>query len=138
MSKAITVDQSWITVAVQVPKRECVRENSQGRCCFPTHVHNCPVVNPIKQPPFIPILVYHGKHGDEYWLADTPERLEIAQRKLFTRFNEWGCYDFERDTFNVMLVAARSGDMQYIRQILESRRNYEYEQWEIVHAEVPE
>ena len=21
-------------------------------------------------------LIYHGKHGDEYWLVDTPERLE--------------------------------------------------------------
>ena len=38
------------------------------------------------------ILVYHGKHEDQYWLADTPERLEAALRRLFTELDELGCY----------------------------------------------
>lgn len=39
------------------------------------------------------LLIYHGKHGDEYWLADTPAWLEAAQRQLFKRLDEWGCYE---------------------------------------------
>ena len=31
------------------------------------------------------ILIYHGKYGDKYWLADTPELLNAALKQLFQR-----------------------------------------------------
>ena len=39
------------------------------------------------------ILIYHGKHGDDYYLVDTPERLEAALQRLFQQLDDWGCYD---------------------------------------------
>lgn len=79
------------------------------------------------------ILIYHGKYGDQYWLVDTPERLEAAQRGLFAQLDEWGCYESDGES-NVMLEAARGGDIRYIRHFLEARRDYEYEGWDIEQA----
>lgn len=76
------------------------------------------------------ILIYHGKHGDEYWLADTPERLEAALRKLFARLHEWGCYEDDEDG----IAEACAGDIRAIKWILQRRQDYEYEGWDIEEA----
>ena len=76
----------------------------------------------------VTILVYHGQHGDQFWLTDTPERMEAAQRKLFTQLDDvWTCYDSDQER----LDEARAGDIEAIRFILETRRNDEYEGWDI-------
>ena len=76
------------------------------------------------------ILVYHGKHGDQYWLADTPERLEAALRKLFAELDELGCYA-EDEIRSLTLAKAREGDARCIRHVLESHKRYEYEGWDL-------
>lgn len=78
------------------------------------------------------ILVYRGKYGREYWLADTPERLEAAMRKLFTQLDEWGCYENEEG-----LAEARAGDLKAIKGILTRRSDYEYEGWDLEEAVDP-
>jgi len=79
------------------------------------------------------VLVYHGKHSDEYYLVDTPARLEAAQRRLFEQLDQWGCYTDEDANH---LAMARSGNIRAIRGILQSRTCYEYEGWEIEEAEI--
>lgn len=81
----------------------------------------------------IDILVYHGKHSDEYYLVDTPKRLEAAQRRLFEQLDQWGYYEDEDIRH---LTAARDGDIQAICGILQSRTHCEYEEWEIEEAEI--
>jgi len=80
------------------------------------------------------ILVYHGKHGDEYWLADTPTRAMQAREILFNRLDEQGFYEFDEDG---LLPKARSGDAQAIEIILDSRNGCEYESWHYEDIEVP-
>lgn len=82
-------------------------------------------------------LIYFGKHGNEYWLADTPERLEAALRKLFTRLDEWGCYESGNLGEPDWLDKARAGDLKSIRWLLEVRQDYEYERWELEEAVDP-
>lgn len=69
------------------------------------------------------ILIYHGRHGDKYWLADTSERLEAAMRKLFAQFDEWGCYEGDENG----IAKARAGDLRVIKCILQRRQDREYE-----------
>ena len=91
---------------------------------------------PIQRLPLerdVRILVRHGKHGDQYWLADTPERLEAALRRLFTELDELGCYA-EDETQSLMLAKAREGNARCIRYILESRKDREYEDWDMKKA----
>jgi len=76
------------------------------------------------------ILIYHGKYGDEYWAADTPERLEAAMRKLFTRLDEWHCYEDDEEG----IAEARAGDIRAIKRILQRRQDYEYEGWDLEEA----
>ena len=76
------------------------------------------------------ILIYHGKHEDQYWLADTPQQLEAALRKLFTELDELGCYT-EDEFRSLTLANAREGDARCIRHILESHRFHEYEGWDL-------
>jgi len=83
----------------------------------------------------VKILVYHGKHGDQYWLVDTPERLAAAMRALFADLDDWGCYVDEPAD---LLAAARGGDMRAVKRILESRNGCEYEGWDIEDAEIAE
>lgn len=80
----------------------------------------------------VSILVYHGKHDDEYWLADTPERLKTAQRQLFKRLDDWGCYEQEEG-----VTEARAGDIRAIRWLLNRHEGYEYEGWDIEQATDP-
>lgn len=80
------------------------------------------------------ILIYSGKYGDQYWLVDTPQRLEGAQRALFQQLDENGCYGYDQRCIR----EARYGDIQAIRYILEERRSCEYEYWDIEKAEVAE
>jgi len=79
------------------------------------------------------ILIYHGKCGDEYWLADTPERLEAAMRNLFTRLDEWHCYEDDEEG----IAEARAGDIRAIKWILQRRQDYEYEGWDLEEATDP-
>ena len=59
------------------------------------------------------ILVYYGKHGDEYWMADTPEQLEAAMRGLFASLDECDYYEDEDHA-----EKAREGDLETIKCIL--------------------
>jgi hypothetical protein len=79
----------------------------------------------------VSILVYRGKHNDEYYLVDTPEQLEAAQRRLFEQLDQWGCYEDE-DT-----AKARAGDIRAIRWLLDRHNGYEYEGWDIIEAVDP-
>ena len=76
------------------------------------------------------ILIYHGKYGDEYWLADTPERLEAAMRKLFARLDEWHCYEDDEEG----IAEARAGNIRAIKWVLQRRQDYEYEGWDLEEA----
>jgi NTP pyrophosphatase (non-canonical NTP hydrolase) len=82
----------------------------------------------------IRILIYKGKHGDQYWLADTPARLVQAQTALFKQLDEQGFYEDEDQDH---LKQARAGNIRAIRGILDSRQCCEYEEWELEHVEVP-
>ena len=82
------------------------------------------------------ILVHHGKHGDQHWLADTSERLEAALRRLFTEIDELGCYA-EDEFRSLTLQKARGGDARCIRYILERRKDREYEDWGLEEAYDP-
>jgi len=78
------------------------------------------------------ILVYHGKHGDEYYLVDTPERMDAALRTLFTQLDEDGCYgDKDEDEDAALIRLARAGDIRIIRRLLNHHRDWEYEGWDI-------
>jgi hypothetical protein len=81
------------------------------------------------------ILIYHGKHGDEYWLADTPEQQHAAKRKLFEMFDEWGCFEDEPES--IALESARNGDAFFIGQFVESQKGYEYGDWDIEEVSDP-
>jgi len=78
------------------------------------------------------ILIYRGKHGDAHWLADTPTRATQARGALFRQLDEMGCYEDDEG-----LKEARAGDARAIEIILESRRGYEYENWDYEYIEVP-
>jgi len=78
----------------------------------------------------VSILVYHGKHGDEYWLADTPERLQAAMRQLFQMLDDWHCYKSSDEG----VAAARAGDARAVKGILMRHAGYEYEGWDIIEA----
>jgi hypothetical protein len=80
------------------------------------------------------ILIYHGKHGDEIYLANTPERLAAAQKELFNSLDDQGCYWGCGDNSTKMLAEARDGDPRAIQYTLEARQDYEYEAWELVNA----
>jgi nitrogen fixation-related uncharacterized protein len=81
----------------------------------------------------VKILVHNGQYDDEYWLADTKDRIRAALSILFTKLDKMGCYDE-----NVKhLELARSGNYPAMRGILESRRNCEYEGWAIVEVSDP-
>lgn len=80
------------------------------------------------------ILVYSGKYDHQYWLVDTPQRLEGAQRALFQQLDENGFYGYDQR----YIREARNGDIRAIRYILEERRSCEYEYWDIEKAEITE
>lgn len=82
------------------------------------------------------ILTYYGKYGNQHWLADTPERLESALRRLFAKLDELGCYA-DDEVRSLTLAKAREGDARSIRHILESRCDCEYEGWDLEEAVDP-
>lgn len=82
------------------------------------------------------ILVYNGKHGDEYWMADTPERAAGAREALFKMLDEMGFYEY--DVEDGLLSLARGGHPHSINAILRVRNGYEYETWGYEEAEVIE
>jgi len=73
------------------------------------------------------ILIYHGKHGNQHWLADTDERLNAALRILFQQLDEWGCYDDSVEGIH----EARVGNIGTIKRILTRRSACEYEEWDL-------
>ena len=79
------------------------------------------------------ILIYHGKQDDEYWLADTPERLNAALRQLFQRLDDWHCYE----DGEAGLAEARAGSRKAIRRILDRHNGWEYECWDLQEATDP-
>ena len=81
------------------------------------------------------IIVYHGKQGDEYLLAETAAQKTAVLRSLFERLDESGYY---RDEVQY-LELARAGNKAAIRGILESRSNcgFEYEDWDFEEVEIP-
>jgi hypothetical protein len=81
------------------------------------------------------ILVYHGKHGDQYWLIDSRRRRNGAFQALFNQLDQCGYY---ADEDPEQLALARSGNTQAIAGILHSRQCCEYETWEIEYADIKE
>jgi len=81
------------------------------------------------------ILVYYGQHDNDYWLIDTPARRVGAMRELFKQLDKKGFY-VDEDESHVAL--ARLGDPHAIEGILNSRRCFGYEEWEIKEASVCE
>jgi hypothetical protein len=79
------------------------------------------------------ILVYKGKYGTDYWLADTDEQLDAAFTRLFTMLDSWGCYEEDQEH----LYEAREGNIRAIRFILSVRQDYEYEEWNLEEARNP-
>jgi len=77
------------------------------------------------------ILVYHGKYGADYWVVDTPARMNAALKALFNQLDKYGCYEDEDEDH---LAKARAGDKRAIFGILSSRQCCEYEHWNIVEA----
>ena len=79
------------------------------------------------------ILVYHGKHGKDYYVVDTPAQMEAAQRLLFEQLDEYHCYE-DDDPDDV--AAARAGKIKAIKHLLHLHRDggYEYEGWDIMEA----
>lgn len=107
------------------------------------------------------ILTYEGKHGESRWNISTPEKESKALQALFKLLDEWGCYgelkepDFtqfggcvhscehheavpvpegEKKRLEVQVALyqkAKEGDMKALAQLLERRKNYEYEGWDI-------
>lgn len=75
------------------------------------------------------ILVHHGRHGDDYWLADTSIRAAQARETLFKLLDEQGCYTDDKG-----LKEARAGNELAIKTILDNQR---YENWDYVDIEVP-
>jgi hypothetical protein len=82
------------------------------------------------------ILVHFGKYNEQYWLVDTPARLDGAKRSLFCRLDEQGCYSRLEHTQS--LKAAREGNISHINAILGIRNGIEGETWKIVSAMVVE
>ncbi len=82
------------------------------------------------------ILVYQGKHGGEYWMADTPERAAGARETLFKMLDEMGCYEYGVEA--QLLALARGGHPHSINAILHVRNGYEYETWSYEEATVIE
>jgi len=80
------------------------------------------------------ILIYYGKHGEQYWLADTKKRTQQAQRALFDQLDAEGCYEDDEP----FLEMAREGDPEVIDCILTSRQTCEYECWDYEELIVPD
>lgn len=86
-----------------------------------------------QQPTPTLLLIYQGKHGNEIYLANTPERLTAARQAIFTQLDHWGCYQFNQNDKN-HLEKARAGDPQAIAHLLETHRHLEHEGWELTQA----
>lgn len=81
----------------------------------------------------VEILVYFGKHGNTYWLVDTPARKRAAMRELFDLLDEEGCYQDEDEEH---LAACRQGKPRAIEGMLYSRQSAEYESFEFEYATI--
>jgi hypothetical protein len=84
----------------------------------------------------VDILVYHGKIAEQFWLVDTPARRDKAMQALFKQLDNWGVYHAAGDVR--YLAHARDGNIRAIKGLLEAHNGYEYESWDIEHAEIAE
>ncbi len=83
----------------------------------------------------IRIIIYDGKHGQEYWIAETREQVRAALRELFTMLDGMGCYtDWSNNDIQDLLPEARGGSHRAIYEILRARQSYEYEGWRTEYA----
>lgn len=80
------------------------------------------------------ILIYHGKHGNQYWVVDTEARLAHAEWELFQVLDDLGCYDDAEAEEAHWVTAARSGSSWCARKLFDAHNSREYECWEIVIA----
>ncbi len=87
------------------------------------------------------VLVYHGKHGDCYVSARTPEEMAKAYLYLFNQMDSMGYYDYE-DALDVVeakaYVAAKAGDGRAAKWLLDCRSGGEYETIDVEWVVVPE
>lgn len=81
--------------------------------------------------PDVRILVYHGAHGDEYYLANTHEKRAAARQHIFMRLDAAGCYD---DDDKELVELARSGSCWAINSLLCQHCDREYERWSYEYA----
>lgn len=73
------------------------------------------------------ILVYPDIAGDIYWLAETEEQLSAALTQLFQLLDEQGHYMEVRS--DAIYIAAKSGDFDCVKQVLEHGKHCEYPGW---------
>lgn len=79
------------------------------------------------------ILIYHGRGGDIYWLADTSFHRTCARKALFNYLDHMGCYDSRAGT---MFDEARKGNATAVTMVLEKYRGFEYESWDYAEVRV--
>lgn len=84
------------------------------------------------------ILVWYGKHGEEYFVASDERK---ALKFLFTIIDEeYGYYEPEyMDKEDVALYEkAKTGNVRDIHRFMLSRNGHEYEGWEFHNADTEE
>jgi len=75
------------------------------------------------------ILIYHGKHGDEYFDISTDPLRRCAYRHLFNQLGGEGYYDEpDPDSRELKLFnAAVAGDDEGLIMFMRLRKDYDYE-----------
>lgn len=84
------------------------------------------------------ILIYHGKHGEEYYNISTPALCRGAFRHLFDELGAEGFYDCSEPNERELELFNRAvrGDDDAVMEFIELRSNegYEYERISTVDA----
>lgn len=84
------------------------------------------------------ILVYHGKHGNEFWYARTPEETGKAFLALFKLIDEFVKAYVDAPADQQEYIAwARAGQADAAKYILQWRNGYEYEGWSLEMIKTP-
>ncbi len=76
------------------------------------------------------LLVYYGE-PNQYWLVDTPSRLDGAKRYLFEFLDSKGCYTDLAFEFYELLKSARAGNIRSISSILKMRNGCPGQKWSL-------
>lgn len=83
------------------------------------------------------ILVYHGRYDDIYIDVSTAEKERQAYLALFRFINQvTGCYipRYMNVDMRNAFDGALAGDWRAAKWLLQLRRDYDYEKWDIVHC----